>query len=210
MKDICKFIIVFFGILTTLSILTEAKKNKLNPKKSNIVNKNTIIINELPKHFIINSNNFSGSSVKNKIFIKHDKNQILKKQIEVVNENKKNNFYKDILFPEKVNISENKLNDNNLIDKDSKNNKNKLNNQKITLPNKNGMTKKRVVKMITNDEKYNETNNQEKINEKINKKSVSNNDKKIKPLSSYSHLQKVTPNSPIHHHNACSHMKYRF
>ena len=65
--------------------------------------------------------------------------------------------------------------------------------------------------MIKDDEKYNETNNQEKINEKINKKFVNNKDKlKIKPISSYSHLQKATPNSPIHHHNACSHMKYKF
>ena len=60
------------------------------------------------------------------------------------------------------------------------------------------------MKIISNNSQYDNTDYEFNTNTNTKK------NKKIKPISSYTHLQKVNQNSPIHHHNACSHMKYKF
>ena len=216
MINICKLIVVFIGILIVLSLLSEKKTKKNN-------NNYYQIIKELPKYYFIEGTNYSGSSVKNKIFVKNNKKLKLKNPLLIPNNEKKNkNISPDILYPNYINSSINNLKNNKFIVKDEKLKilKNNLNTDKLILPNKNLTSKKRFVKMTNDNEKYDninkilKKNNSKKIEIKNNNKALENNSNKdktkIKPISSYSHLQKVTPNSPIHHHNVCSHMKYKF
>ena len=73
MKDICKFIVVFFGILTTLSILSEKiKKIKKTRKK------------EKPRYYLINKKKINGSSIVKKTFVK---NQNYKENNNIIPEN---------------------------------------------------------------------------------------------------------------------------
>ena len=60
MKDLCKFIVVFLGIITALSILTEKKKIKINNNKS-----------QIPKYYLTKGKNIKGSSIVKKKFIKN-------------------------------------------------------------------------------------------------------------------------------------------
>jgi hypothetical protein len=60
MKDLCKFIVVFFGILTALSILSKknTKTNKTNKK-------------EKPRYNLINKKKIKGSSIVKKKIVKN-------------------------------------------------------------------------------------------------------------------------------------------
>ena len=65
MKDLCKFIVVFFGILTALSILSKknTKTNKTNKK-------------EKPRYNLINKKKIKGSSIVKKKIEKNKNNKV--------------------------------------------------------------------------------------------------------------------------------------
>tara|TARA_B110000008_G_C16736109_1_gene470695 strand:- start:24 stop:329 length:306 start_codon:yes stop_codon:yes gene_type:complete len=95
MKDLCKFIVVFFGILTALSILSKKKPHKTLKK-------------EKTKYNLINKKKINGSSIVKKTFVK---NQNYKVNNDILPENDK-----PLLINDKdtyKNISNNTVNFNN-------------------------------------------------------------------------------------------------
>ena len=94
MKELCKFIVVFIGILTALSILSTKNKKE--------------IINEKPRYYLSEGKKISGSTMIKKKFIKNNnykKNDNVKPENDIPDEINKKDTYK--------NISNNTVNFNN-------------------------------------------------------------------------------------------------